>query len=377
MHQDRVLALVELIYDAAADPASWNRVVEEVMSLTGGIGADLAAVNSGLSKARIQAGVGIVNADFKRDYEAVSHLDPFLVEARARGLFRAGVVGIGDAVVPFRELERTEFYSVFGRRHDYNGGLVAVVAADAGAMTALAVTRHPERLFGDREARLMRTLLPHFQRAWHLHLRLTEANRQRAAFEETLNRLALGVVVVGRLGTVTFANDAARTMLAARDGLTVDRGALRGSTPQETSALNAVVTRALMTANKEGLEGGGVVRLGRPSGRRALRAIVSPLPANEKLGVAEPSVLVFVSDPDAVQEPDAAILRGSFGLTPAEVEVATLLLQDKSVKEISDWLGVTTHAVRFHLKQLFAKTGTTRQSSLVRLLSATAQIRRT
>ena len=97
---------------------------------------------------------------------------------------------------------------------------------------------------------------------------------------------------------------------------------------------------------------------------------------NEKLAVAEPRALVFVTDPEDVREPDSAILRQAYGLTPAEVEVAALLMQDRSVKEMSEWLGVTTHTIRFHMKQLFAKTGTSRQGALIRLLSATAQVRR-
>jgi DNA-binding CsgD family transcriptional regulator len=85
---------------------------------------------------------------------------------------------------------------------------------------------------------------------------------------------------------------------------------------------------------------------------------------------------LFVTDPEDAPQPDADVMRQAFNLTPAEVEIAGLLMQDKTTREISEWLGVTIHTVRFHMKQLFAKTGTTRQGSLLRLLSVTAQIRR-
>ena len=133
---------------------------------------------------------------------------------------------------------------------------------------------------------------------------------------------------------------------------------------------------SLSTAASAGLASGGGLQLRRPSGGRPLRCLVSPLPPTEKFAIKAPRVLVFVTDPDEVVEPDPTILRQAFGLTEAEVEIASLLLQDKSVNEMSEWLGVTTHTIRFHIKQLFAKTGTNRQGSLVRLLSATTQIRR-
>ena len=37
----------------------------------------------------------------------------------------------------------------------------------------------------------------------------------------------------------------------------------------------------------------------------------------------------------------------SFGLTLCETEIASLLMQDVSVNDISGWLGVSVHTVRF------------------------------
>ena len=86
--------------------------------------------------------------------------------------------------------------------------------------------------------------------------------------------------------------------------------------------------------------------------------------------------MVFVAAADDKPEQDAAILRRAFDLTAAEAEVACLLLQDNTVVEIAHRLGVTSHTVRFHLKQLFAKVGVRRQSERVRALLTTSQISR-
>ena len=51
-----------------------------------------------------------------------------------------------------------------------------------------------------------------------------------------------------------------------------------------------------------------------------------------------------------------------------------MLLEDKTPSEIGDLLGIGANTVRFHMKQMFSKTGTRRQSELVRLLTATAQV---
>lgn len=64
----------------------------------------------------------------------------------------------------------------------------------------------------------------------------------------------------------------------------------------------------------------------------------------------------------------AEALRRRFGLTPAEARVALLLGRGRSVGEIAAALGVATTTVRTHLRQIFAKTNTHRQSELLMLL---------
>jgi DNA-binding CsgD family transcriptional regulator len=86
-------------------------------------------------------------------------------------------------------------------------------------------------------------------------------------------------------------------------------------------------------------------------------------------------VLLFITDPERVCEPDVDLLRRFHSLAPAEAQVARLLLQNKSVREIAELLRISANTVRFHLKQLFSKTGTRRQSELVRLLLRTVQVR--
>jgi DNA-binding CsgD family transcriptional regulator/PAS domain-containing protein len=376
MDQDRVLKLVEMIYDAAVDPGTWTPALQELIALTGGIGADLAAFNVQTSVAKVHVGVGIMNADFQSEYEPVVRIDPFLMKAQQLGLFRAGAIGIGEHIVPFRELERTDFYNDFGRRHDYVGGAVAIIDANKSGGAALGIGRAPDRLFGPDQVMLLRTLLPHLQRAWQLTVRLAESARRQSSLAGVLNHLSLGVLLVTNGGTVVFANDAAQALLSRRDGLVLDRGTLRGARSQDTSALNALIAGALATASSAGLDAGGVILLDRPSGHRPLRVIVSPLPPNEKLPTADPQAILFVTDPEDAPEPDQTILQRAYGLSPAETEIAALLMQDRSVTEIGEWLGISVNTVRFHLKQIFAKTGTARQSALVRLLSTTAHVLR-
>ncbi|WP_052954904.1 helix-turn-helix transcriptional regulator [Microvirga vignae] len=58
-----------------------------------------------------------------------------------------------------------------------------------------------------------------------------------------------------------------------------------------------------------------------------------------------------------------------FQLTPAELRVATGLVQGLDTQQIATQHQIGAQTVRFHLKSIFAKTGTNHQAQLVGLLA--------
>ena len=66
-----------------------------------------------------------------------------------------------------------------------------------------------------------------------------------------------------------------------------------------------------------------------------------------------------------------SLIENLFDFTAAETAVAGGLLSGKSVNEIAEDRQASVHTVRAQLKAVMSKTGTSRQSDLVRLLSHT------
>jgi pimeloyl-ACP methyl ester carboxylesterase/DNA-binding CsgD family transcriptional regulator len=67
-------------------------------------------------------------------------------------------------------------------------------------------------------------------------------------------------------------------------------------------------------------------------------------------------------------------LRESFGLTPAEIRLAALLREGKTLKDASDELSVSINTVRNQLRAVFDKLGLKRQSDLIRALTELSQV---
>ena len=63
-----------------------------------------------------------------------------------------------------------------------------------------------------------------------------------------------------------------------------------------------------------------------------------------------------------------ARLRDLFGLSPAEPRVALALFEGLDTREAAEQLGVSFHTVRGYLTRIFAKTQTSSQVDLARLM---------
>ncbi|MGY4501632.1 DNA-binding CsgD family transcriptional regulator [Bradyrhizobium sp. GM24.11] len=83
----------------------------------------------------------------------------------------------------------------------------------------------------------------------------------------------------------------------------------------------------------------------------------------------EVSVVLLLTDLDAMPVISQASLIEVFGLTPVQAQLASLLVKGKSLEEIAPEMNISPGTARNHLKAVFLRTATRRQGELVSLLS--------
>ena len=126
----------------------------------------------------------------------------------------------------------------------------------------------------------------------------------------------------------------------------------------------------------EELAAAGHVAVSRPSGKRAYAVMVTPLIAAPLGSVRDAVVAIFVADPTGQMIGGPEVLEDLYQLTHSEAELVRLLAAGLSLDEAAEGRGVSLNTARSHLKHVFAKTGTSRQGELVRLvISGVGQIR--
>ena len=79
--------------------------------------------------------------------------------------------------------------------------------------------------------------------------------------------------------------------------------------------------------------------------------------------------LLVLTDLCRKSPPQADVLAQTFGLSPAEARLASLMATGISPERVAEELGISRETVRNQLKAVFAKTDTHRQGELVALLS--------
>ena len=85
-------------------------------------------------------------------------------------------------------------------------------------------------------------------------------------------------------------------------------------------------------------------------------------------GAPAAAVTVLVTDGEQAGAPSADALRCYYGLTPAEAELTSLLVEGLPLERAAARRGVSRNTARGQLKRIFSKTRTNRQAELVGLV---------
>ena len=79
--------------------------------------------------------------------------------------------------------------------------------------------------------------------------------------------------------------------------------------------------------------------------------------------------MIFLFDEAATPPSLICLITKLYGLTRAESRLAEALLAGQSLEDYGDRAGLTRNTLKTHLRSLFSKTDTARQSELVRRLA--------
>jgi DNA-binding CsgD family transcriptional regulator/PAS domain-containing protein len=286
---------------------------------------------------------------------------------------RTGVVQ-ADELLPNEGLLRTDMYRdvlvPLGARY----GTILFLTVGLRRMEAISLWRNFDDGPMDEDGnRLLNLVFPHIQKALEIRQVLGVAQQRIAGGEAMVDASATPTFLLTWQGRVLHSNPAAESLLREADGLFLQDKFLAATERGSREPLrNLLMNTRLPVPDASGTLTPAVLALDRSPNRRPLQLLASPLTQAHRTK-SRADLVLLVTDPDKpVNFPDDA-LRTLFGFTPAQVDVAVGLLMGYSLEEIASLRGVSVGTVRNQLKAMLSKTGTSRQSDLIRLLMTLPQ----
>jgi len=181
-----------------------------------------------------------------------------------------------------------------------------------------------------------------------------------------------GAMLVAEHGRPQLANRAAYAILQKKDGISLSQSCLVADRAADTRMLHKLLQDAIRTPEL-GEPKESPLALERRTAKTSLIVRVVPGPGLDcSIGAESRTALLTLYDQDAGLIVDERALSSLYGLTRGEAALASKLVQGKSIEEAAQDLFISTHTARTHLKRIFMKTDTHRQTELVVRMLLTA-----
>jgi DNA-binding CsgD family transcriptional regulator/PAS domain-containing protein len=279
------------------------------------------------------------------------------------------VYSIGSLLDP-AAWSQSEFYQGWFKPQGLGDmlGMLALYTGKRGAW--LAVTRREcEADFGGPDHGLFRLLSPHVCRTLKISDALDLRTITSNTLSETLDKLTSGVFLLDRQGRVVHMNRAAQRQIKTSNALRIVNGRL---TPTDRTA-EAALGKALADCrtNFPGSETTAHSIALPNADEQGLVATVLPVDQGNRRSIIAPysaAAAVFVQDPQSAPPLPGDAFAKLYGITNAELKFLMVLGSGLTIKQAADVLGVSEETGRTHLKRVFMKTGTSKQSELIRLI---------
>ena len=200
---------------------------------------------------------------------------------------------------------------------------------------------------------------------------LVDAKALGVTLTGLLDKSESGIIQLDRRGRIVAANDRARDLLRKGDALFDQGGMLGARSPNDDAVLQGLLARALPRFCEQGASGS--LTMSRSTGMPGLTVHVTPVGHKETdIRPRRVAALVQVVDHEATRI-DPALVEAVLGLTPAESQIAVLLAEGTTPRDIAALTGRKERTVRWHVQQIFEKRGISRQVELVRQVLSLAR----
>ena len=368
---EQLSQLIGDIYDAALNSALWPPALEKVYSFVGGCAAGLHVFDTARRTGSVFYEVGTEPGYSQLYFSKYASFDP---TGAVLHVLDVGEVTSHSLHIPQAEFIESRFYKEWIKPQGWVDNVMVTLDKTATSHAGHMVFRHERDGLADEPARQrMRLIVPHMRRAVLIgnviDLKATEA----ATFADTLDGLSAGMLLVDARGRIVHANARGHALLAEGAVLGAAGGKLATSDPNADQALHDVFLAAGSGDAAVGTKGIAVPLMSREGERYVAHVLPLTSGARRQAGRSHAAVAALFVRKAALETPSLPeVIAKTFKLTPSELRVLLGIVEVGGTPETAEALGIAETTVKTHLRRLYAKTGTSRQAELVKLVAGYA-----
>ncbi|MDA5557169.1 helix-turn-helix transcriptional regulator [Shimia sp. MMG029] len=362
----QVLKTVDALYEAACDPAKWSAFLQSAAGLFEAQGAQIGHHDLGNHRLSFSRLYGYEWSDSHyRRYDELMPTDPRLPYFAQNPFEPVHCrMHLSD-----EELHGTQVYQEILEPGGVEYSLGVNLIEDTRSLSYfLALRNKSQSRFERSDCGLLSELIPHLNRAIILQRDIGSIDFEKNVAANTLDNMAIGVIVVGSSSRIMFSNATAQDILRDLDGLFVVDGVLLSSKANERH-LSAAIDFVISQARNRNAVSGQAVSIVRNKSMVPLQLYVSPLLGELThggwAGKSEPLAILTIRDSERPMETRQEVLCKAFGLTASQARLVTMISGGLSLQDAAKNAGITEASARQYLKIAFDKMDVSRQGEMV------------
>ncbi|MBB6122312.1 helix-turn-helix transcriptional regulator [Sphingobium subterraneum] len=349
--------LIDIIYEAAVQPALWPDVLQQV--------ADHSRSRCCVFLSRSPDGV-----DWTTSTDSQQVMNDYVNEGWANDmtlvqpLFEEQWPGFRtetDYRTP-EEIAALPVHKSFFIPRGFSHGMGTLIQGAGDVAVQITVQGFASDAAARAAVPTMDALRPHLARA----ISLSALLRSRSQIVvDSLSLAGVAAAVISTAGKLRSANSLFLDRMG--DRIIESRGRLRFIDMFLSTQMSNALSR--FRNGRERIQSVGVPGV-EPSLAFAIHIL--PIIGTAREVCDSDGVLMIIADPSNRNVPSSDLLRLLFDLTPAEARLARLIARGQTVSEVATRAGIQENTVRAHLKAIYAKTGFSRQTDLALALVSLA-----
>ncbi len=362
MDQATIHGAIRGLYEGILDPGAWQQSLRALTEMAGTAHASIMVWDTTSDQVTVNEVVNPVEELFvayENDFQAIDPAKAFAPRLTP-GAWYIDARDLGP-----QAMARHPFYCDFFNKFELRSYIACLVERQPHYEVYFSMQRAlSQEAFSGEDTRKLDWVVPHMRSAIAMRDRTLALSTMASLSTRLIERLSCAVAVYTAERRLLLANAAG------------ERWARRLDPSGKTSEwhLSRHFTDMLQAAcDPENPLGAQAARALDNQGNQA-EILVLPLPATHAFASQwqRPAAMVVVHEAGAPSALLDTVMRGLYGLTPAETRLASRMATGEGLPEASRQLRIRHETARTQLKSIFLKTGCASQAQLTHLLTKLA-----